>query len=665
MSRLLGGGLVLPINRVTASYTANAFDSTILADATSANLTVTLPPISGSEGKLFTVKRTDTTANTVTIMPSGSDTIDGAVSLAVGTLQSVTLQASRAVTRWNIVSYGSGTLSSPAKAATIVVDNSGGGDATTIQAGVNLLPAEGGYILVREGTYTLTSTVTLRDMPIKIMGCGWGTTIALAGNAVTAFTIPNGLTDTRLYEFVDFQITATGVAGQKFVVHADTGGRGSIYCSGLKISRVEMCFDYTAYDTTYTRDTKLWCYSCVLIPAAIATSHLLRTPNTGGSFLGSVSAYFVNCDTDPGDGTFETWKLDFDGDIQGVNTIFYLKTGSKFDGGHFFNCLFGLTASGTLETFGNGYGNFYDGYYNCHFFAPSNSAFGTFTLNAVGNFRFIGSIVRNIKLVTSGSTIRHVFEGDNFQASGTPSPDFALDFASGATELRVSDCFFTGATSAQLRLNGTPAANITGCTFSASGSVGTIAEAGAADNGVYSNNIGVSTGGGMTILGASTRVDGVQQGRSTAISEGVAKANANSAAVGNVGAGTDDLMTYSLPANSLSKTNSVIRILAWGTTTNNGNAKTVTLNFGSQTILTQALTVSIAGTWRISAAIIKSGSNTQDIFAELLQLATIVHNQTLTAGTQTDTAAITIKCTGAATADNDIVQEGLVVETMA
>jgi hypothetical protein len=32
--------------------------------------------------------------------------------------------------------------------------------------------------------------------------------------------------------------------------------------------------------------------------------------------------------------------------------------------------------------------------------------------------------------------------------------------------------------------------------------------------------------------------------------------------------------------------------------------------------------------------------------------------------TQTDTATITIKCTGAATADNDIIQKGILVEPL-
>ena len=132
--------------------------------------------------------------------------------------------------------------------------------------------------------------------------------------------------------------------------------------------------------------------------------------------------------------------------------------------------------------------------------------------------------------------------------------------------------------------------------------------------------------------------------------------------IGNVGAGTDDLHSYTIPANSLNYVGRTIRVKAWGRTTNNANAKTVAMLFGGTTIMTQALTTNIAGTWRVEAVIVKDASNTQRIFAELLQLATIVHNQTATAGAITDTAGIIIKCTGVATDNNDIVQEGMLVE---
>ena len=154
-----------------------------------------------------------------------------------------------------------------------------------------------------------------------------------------------------------------------------------------------------------------------------------------------------------------------------------------------------------------------------------------------------------------------------------------------------------------------------------------------------------------------------QAGTSTLEATMVGVANVNTTAVGNVGVGEDDLITYSLPANALSANGKGIRIRAWGTAANNANAKTVKLYFGTQVILTTALTVSQTDTWKIDATVWRTGASTQDWESSLIEAGTVsltdIENGT---ATQTDTAAITIKCTGTATSDNDIVNEGLTVE---
>lgn len=150
--------------------------------------------------------------------------------------------------------------------------------------------------------------------------------------------------------------------------------------------------------------------------------------------------------------------------------------------------------------------------------------------------------------------------------------------------------------------------------------------------------------------------------------------NVNVTAVGNVGTGTDDLITYALPADSLASNGQGVRIKAWGTTAGNSNAKTLTLNFGSATVYSQILTVATAtnlqtGQWYFDAVIIRTGASAQTCIVSLHQLrggtAGIrdeIMGRGIVSTTETDTAAITIKCTGAATSDNDIVQSGLIVE---
>lgn len=134
--------------------------------------------------------------------------------------------------------------------------------------------------------------------------------------------------------------------------------------------------------------------------------------------------------------------------------------------------------------------------------------------------------------------------------------------------------------------------------------------------------------------------------------------------VGNVGSGEDDLMTYPLPANSLSAGRG-LRIKAWGTTANNGNSKQVKLFFGSLAILTTALTVSQAGVWEIEAEVYSTGTDAQRYIARLLQGgATTLIDAEQGTHTQDDGATITIKCTGEATSNNDIQQNGFVIESL-
>lgn len=78
--------IVFNINTQTTSYTIGKSDAVVFADATSANVTITLPSAPSVAGYRFYVKRIDaSTTNTVTVSRSGSDTIDGMTSLTLDT----------------------------------------------------------------------------------------------------------------------------------------------------------------------------------------------------------------------------------------------------------------------------------------------------------------------------------------------------------------------------------------------------------------------------------------------------------------------------------------------------------------------------------------------------------------------------------------------------
>lgn len=66
------------VSTVSGNYTVSSTSTVILADATGASLTVTLPTAIGLTGKIRTIKRLNAGANTVTVATTSSQTIDGA-----------------------------------------------------------------------------------------------------------------------------------------------------------------------------------------------------------------------------------------------------------------------------------------------------------------------------------------------------------------------------------------------------------------------------------------------------------------------------------------------------------------------------------------------------------------------------------------------------------
>lgn len=140
----------------------------------------------------------------------------------------------------------------------------------------------------------------------------------------------------------------------------------------------------------------------------------------------------------------------------------------------------------------------------------------------------------------------------------------------------------------------------------------------------------------------------------------------NSTAVGNVGTGEDNLMTYSVPANSLSTTGKGLHITAWGRAANNANAKTVKCYFGSAVAIPNgAMATSLAQVWFAEIYVFRTGSSAQDVIGVMERNTSLggdAVTRTITTGSETDSGAITVKCTGEGTSDNDLVQEGMLVE---
>jgi hypothetical protein len=97
------------VRTLTSSNSISSKDHTILANATSGNLVLSLPAIR-DKWQVVVIKKTDSSAYYVRINPSGSDTIDGFANyVLVRQNQTVTLQAANDAS-WKVLNPGAGSV---------------------------------------------------------------------------------------------------------------------------------------------------------------------------------------------------------------------------------------------------------------------------------------------------------------------------------------------------------------------------------------------------------------------------------------------------------------------------------------------------------------------------------------------------------------------------
>lgn len=199
--------------------------------------------------------------------------------------------------------------------------------------------------------------------------------------------------------------------------------------------------------------------------------------------------------------------------------------------------------------------------------------------------------------------------------------------------------------------------------------------------GITSENNDQIAGGNFDVnLTSCSFVDVVMEGRSyigakgvNATGQRVVNGRTSSEVSRNTGSASttavttqEDLMTYSIPANTL-KVGQKVRLTAWGTTAANANTKTVRLWFGANSVIDHSGTWN-ATPWRFTADIVVltvGGAATQEYYGVAFPTALV---QTVRQGTaaNADNVAITVKCTGqnGTAAAGDIVCQGFTVEIL-
>lgn len=133
-------------------------------------------------------------------------------------------------------------------------------------------------------------------------------------------------------------------------------------------------------------------------------------------------------------------------------------------------------------------------------------------------------------------------------------------------------------------------------------------------------------------------------------------------AVGNVGAGEDDLITLTLDADTVNEDHDKVLIKAFGTTAANGNNKTIKLYLGSTELTSAAATTPNDQDWILWATVIRTSATSAKAIVEYVSNDSGDNTVDYKAITEDFTTDLVVKCTGEGSSDDDIVQEALVVE---
>lgn len=171
---------------------------------------------------------------------------------------------------------------------------------------------------------------------------------------------------------------------------------------------------------------------------------------------------------------------------------------------------------------------------------------------------------------------------------------------------------------------------------------------------VQSGALRVYDAAATSLIGGNLTVNGVLSapGISKTLSSQYADAS-------NVSTGETDLLSYTLPANTLANVGDRIVIEALFTTPSNGNSKSLKFYFGGANIDWTSSTIANGATIFMRITIFKTGSNAQRIQIE--RITGYSDYPVYSTSTETDTATILIKFAGTGAASNDITQRTMTV----
>jgi hypothetical protein len=354
----------------------------------------------------------------------------------------------------------------------------------TIQAAINNLPAAGGVIFVREGTYPISSSIVMPNKPCRIVGAqaadlngiGTGVTLDIGSNVIALFTIGFD----QPYGFEDFGAKANSLAGQilwHITSNGTTGWNFAITANNITSGR-----------TVAGMDSDKGFQTIVKVDPGQGTT----TMHYGGTHILPIG--------------IPTYIIDGPGDhilYNGFGAVAVDAAGNLRGGGFLNSPDLDISNANVGGEFGASVGAIVAFRMECLGWTGGANAF----LVNSGYSRITCSVFNDIALTIAGVA----FIGSNLSlGTAHASPDRWIDIQATADLATFIGCTFGGSINEQIR---TAASNgqFSSLNFNATGGEKTIHETGSANNNRIHGCQGFTSGGGPVIIGPDTVVEGVRR----------------------------------------------------------------------------------------------------------------------------------------------------------
>ncbi len=356
----------------------------------------------------------------------------------------------------------------------------------------------GGIVsVVGSGTIAITTGLTFPDKNV-VLHFDPRVTLAPAG-AISLFTIPNGLTADRWYVLHNPVAVGSDVANQWFMTFSDAASKGNVSIFNPNVTAIRNIFNHTAGDTNFDRAAIVEVWGGQICPTGDGAGYILKTAHTASNApTFAASHYFDGCRVWTPAAT-NGFLMDYGGDLYVGGEEFFLSGASKVCGLTMFKSavIGGNAADGsdTLEVFQRSW--------------DATTMGAGFLIGITlklsqgsGNPALIEGMILGLgsKIQVNGD---HATLSNIVQRESNPgTPDYVVDVLAGADNCRIVNGRFHTASAGLIR-NAAQKLIVIGCHFAAGAAIETIDDVGAGDYTLGVGNIGVSTGGGLSIAANS------------------------------------------------------------------------------------------------------------------------------------------------------------------